>query len=89
MAVIDSMSLWCISIGADDYLTKSADIFLIITLAEEIAVNLTHWAIQMNMKVEEFNYNERSLLNCRKKHKRYFNGFSELLQSRTTTRTNA
>lgn len=60
LAMIDSMSLWCIEyIGADDYLTKSADMFLIITLAEEFAGEPNPLeAIQMNMKVEEFIYNE-------------------------------
>jgi hypothetical protein len=60
LAMIDSMSLWCIEyIGANDYLTKSVDMFMIITLAEEFAGEPNPLeAIQMNMKVEEISYNE-------------------------------
>ncbi len=60
LAMIDSMSFWCIEyIGADDYLTQSADMFLIITFAEEFAGEPNPLeAIQMNMKVD-----------CRKKRR--------------------
>ena len=83
LAVIDSMSLWCIEyIGADDYLTKSADIFLIITLAEEIAGEPNPLeAIQMNMKVEEFNYNEEIIIELPEEAQNAtLMDFSELLQ---------
>ena len=77
------MSLWCIEyIGADDYLTKSADIFLIITLAEEIAGEPNPLeAIQMNMKVEEFNYNEEIIIELPEEAQNAtLMDFSELLQ---------
>lgn len=60
MAIIDSLSFWCIEyIDADDYLTKSADMFLIITMAEEFAGEpIPLEAFQMNIKIEELSYNE-------------------------------
>lgn len=64
LAMIDSMSFWCIEyIGADDYLTQSADMFLIITFAEEFAGEPNPLeALQMNMKVEEYSYNENIVI---------------------------
>ncbi len=58
--LIDSMSFWIIQyIGTADYLTKNAEMFFIVSFADEyLGASNPIEVLQMKVQVEEYSYNE-------------------------------
>ncbi len=64
MGMIDSVSFWIIQyIGAADYFTKSAEMFFVISFADEfLGTPNPIETLQMKMKAEEYSYNEEIVI---------------------------